>query len=124
MARALAAETDSQKVLETLCELSMVRGRASGAAVAQLSGDNGVYVAVSGKAQALLDISFPLEGTMTGRVAREHRTLSLANPSESSPFFFTLLPALGVGPILLLPLLANQQLFGVLSITRDAGHPL
>ncbi|MCZ8203920.1 GAF domain-containing sensor histidine kinase [Gemmatimonas sp.] len=124
VARALAAETDSHKVLETLCQLSMVRGRASGASVAQLSGDNGVYVAVAGKAQALLDISFPLEGTMTGRVAREHRTLSLASPSASSPFFATLLPTLGVGPILLLPLLANQQLFGVLSITRDAGHPL
>lgn len=124
VARALAAETSSQKVLEKLCQLSMLRGRASGASVAQLSGDNGVYVAVSGKAQVLLDLTFPLEGTFTGRVAREHRTLSIANPSESSPFFAQLLPTLGIGPILLLPLLANQQLFGVLSITRDIGHPL
>jgi signal transduction histidine kinase len=124
VARALAAETSSQRVLEKLCQLSMLRGRASGAAVAQLSGDNGVYVAVAGKAQVLLDLTFPLEGTFTGRVAREHRTLSIANPSESSPFFAQLLPTLGIGPILLLPLLANQQLFGVLSITRDIGHPL
>lgn len=124
VARALAAETNSQKVLETLCELSMVRGRANGAAVAQISGDNGVYVACSGHAASLLGITFPLEGTFTGRVAREHRTLSIANPSESSPFFAQLLPTLGIGPILLLPLLANQQLFGVLSITRDIGHPL
>jgi signal transduction histidine kinase len=124
VARALAAETDSQKVLETLCQLSMVRGRASTAAVAQLSGDNGVYVTVAGKAQALLGLSFALEGTFTGRVARERRTLSIASPGESSPFFAQLLPALGIGPMLLLPLLANQQLFGVLSISRDAGHPL
>lgn len=124
VARALAAETNSQKVLETLCQLSMVRGRASGAAVAQLSGDNGVYVAVSGRAQVMLGLTFPLEGTFTGRVAREHRTVSIADPGESSPFFAALLPTLGVGPILLLPLLANQQLFGVLSITRDVGHPL
>ena len=123
VARALAAETDSQKVLETLCQLSMVRGRASGAAVAQLSGDNGVYVAVAGKAQVLLDLTFPLEGTFTGRVARDRCAVSMADPSASSPFFAALLPTLGVGPILLLPLLANQQLFGVLSITRDTGHP-
>lgn len=124
VARVLAGETDSQKVLERLCQLSMVRGRASGASVAQLSGDNGVYVAVSGHAQTLLGLTFPLEGTFTGKVAREHRTLSIANPTESSPFFAQLLPTLGIGPILLLPLLANQQLFGVLSITRDAGHPM
>jgi len=123
VARVLAGETDSQKVLERLCQLSMVRGLASGAAVAELSGDNGVYVAVSGHAATLLGLTFPLEGTFTGRVAREHRTLSIANPDESSPFFAQLLPSIGIGPILLLPLLANNQLFGVLSITRDAGHP-
>ena len=123
VARALAAETNSQKVLETLCQVSMVNGRASGAAVAEVSGDNGVYSVATGKAIALLGITFPLEGTFTGRVAREHRTLSIADPGESSPFFAQLLPTLGVGPMLLLPLLANQQLFGVLSITRDAGHP-
>lgn len=124
VARALAAETNSQKVLETLCNLSMVRGRASGAVVAQISGDNGVYVAASGHVASMLGITFPLVDTFTGRVAREHRTLSISDPSKSSPFFAELLPTLGVGPILLLPLLANQQLFGVLSITRDAGHPL
>jgi signal transduction histidine kinase len=123
VARVLAGETDSQKVLERLCQLSMVRGLASGAAVAELSGDNGVYVAVSGHAATLLGLTFPLEGTFTGRVAREHRTLSIANPDESSPFLAQLLSSIGIGPILLLPLLANNQLFGVLSITRDAGHP-
>jgi len=124
VARALAAETNSQKVLETLCQVSMVNGRASGAGVAELSGDNGVYVVATGKAIALLGITFPLEGTFTGRVAREHRTLSIADPGESSPFFAQLLPTLGLGPMLLLPLLANQQLFGVLLISRDAGHPV
>jgi len=124
VARALAAETDSQKVLETLCQLSMVRGRASGAAVAQISGDNGVYVMGFGHMASLPGTAFPLEGSFTGRVAREHRALAIATPAESSPFFAALLPTLGVGPILLLPLLANAQLFGVLAITRDQGHPL
>ncbi|MBY0488525.1 MAG: GAF domain-containing protein [Gemmatimonadaceae bacterium] len=123
VARALAAETDSQKVVQTLCTLAMYRGRASGSAVAQLSGDNGVYVACFGRTMPLLGMSFPLEGTFTGRVAEERRTLSLDNPSRSSSFFASVLPQLGIGPILLLPLLANNQLFGVLSVTRDDGHP-
>lgn len=123
VARALAAETDSQKVVQTLCTLAMYRGRASGSAVAQLSGDNGVYVACFGRTMPLLGMSFPLDGTFTGRVATERRTLSLDDPSRSSSFFASVLPQLGIGPILLLPLLANNQLFGVLSVTRDAGHP-
>ena len=122
-ARALAAETNSQSVLRTLCELSMVRGQASGAAVAELSGDNGVYVACAGRANDLLSMTFALEGTVTGRVANELRAITILSPDASSPFFAELLPRLGIGPILLLPLLANGQLFGVLSISRDTGHP-
>lgn len=123
VARALAAELNSQSVLQTLCQLSMVRGRANGAAVAQLSGDNGVYVACAGRAVDLLAMTFPLEGTVTGRVARELRAITITSPEASSPFFASLLPTLGIGPILLLPLLANGQLYGVLSISRDTGHP-
>lgn len=123
VARALAAETSAQQVLQTLCSLSMIRGRASGAVVAEISGDNGVFVAGSGKTAELLAMAFPLEGTITGKVAAERRVSSIQSPAASSPFFAALLPRLGVGPILLLPLLANQQLLGVLSITRDAGHP-
>ena len=123
VARALAAETSAQQVLQTLCSLSMIRGRASGALVAEISGDNGVYVAGSGKTAELLSMTFPLEGTITGKVAVERRVSSMQSPADSSPFFAALLPRLGVGPILLLPLLANQQLLGVLSITRDVGHP-
>ncbi len=123
VARALAAETNSQKVLETLCRLSTVRGRASGAAVAELHADTGVYIAVFGKTGELRGTRFPLAGTLTGRVAEERRTIAIRSPRESSPFFAELLPRLGFGPILLLPLVANQQLLGVLSIARDQGHP-
>lgn len=124
VARALAAETSAASVLSTLCDLSMVQGSASGAAVAQIHADSGLYVATSGRALALMGMSFPLAGTFTGRVAAEHRTLALESPASSTPFFAALLPSLGVGPIMLIPLLANQQLFGVLSVVRDIGHPV
>jgi signal transduction histidine kinase len=123
VARALAAETSSQSVLQTLCELSMVRGRATGASVAELSGDNGVYVACAGRTNDLLSMTFPLEGTVTGLVANELRAITILSPEARLPFFAELMPRLSIGPILLLPLLANGQLFGVLSITRDTGHP-
>jgi len=123
VARALAAETSSQQVLQTLCRLSMFRGRASGAMVTQVSGDNGIYVACSGVATPLLGMTFPLAGTFVSRAVAEKRVQHLPSPLEATPVFAALLPTLGIGPVLLLPLLANDQLFGVLAITRDAGHP-
>ncbi|HEY0929566.1 MAG TPA: GAF domain-containing sensor histidine kinase [Gemmatimonas sp.] len=123
VARALAAETSSQQVLQTLCNLSMFRGRASGAMVTQVSGDTGVYVACSGVATSLLGMSFPLAGTFINRAVSEKRAVLLPSPHEAIPVFAALLPTLGIGPVLFLPLVANDQLFGVLAITRDAGHP-
>lgn len=124
VARALAAETNPQKLVQMLCELSMVRGRASGAAVSEISGDNGVYVACSGRTLPMLGMSFPLDGTFTGRVAAERRSIAVDDPQQSSAFFAALLPALGIGPLLLVPLVANSELLGVLSISRDQGHPV
>lgn len=124
VARALAAETSSQQVLQTLCHLSMFRGRASGAMVTQVSGESGVYVACSGIATPLLGMTFPLAGTFIWRAAAEKRAVLLPTPLDATPPFAALLPTLGFGPILLLPLVANEQLFGVLAITRDPGHPI
>jgi signal transduction histidine kinase len=52
-------------------------------------------------------------------VIQEQRTISIDSALHgSSPFFQQLLLPLGVGPILVLPLLAQGQLLGVLSIFR------
>ncbi len=123
VARALAAGTNSSEVLKTLCEAATARGRATGASVAEISSDTGTFVANYGDRVELLGISFPLQGTITGRVAQEKRTIAVHAPSESSPFFAELLPQLGIGPILVLPLLAQDELLGVLSVFRNEGQP-
>ena len=122
VARALAAETRTQAVLQTVCAAAMVQGRAAGASVAQISGDTGEFVAVIGPASQLMGVKFPLEGTVTGRVSRERKTIGIRSGDESSPFFAERLPGLGIGPILVLPLLAQSQLMGVLSVVRRTGE--
>jgi signal transduction histidine kinase len=80
-------------------------------------------VAVKGpNTKELKGLRFPLEGTVTGRVAKELRTISIAGSSESSPFFADLLPKLDIGPILVLPLVAQGHLFGVLAVFRRIGQ--
>ncbi len=123
VARALAAGTNSGEVLLTLCEAATARGRASGASVAEINGDTGTFIAVTGERTELKGLRFPLSGSITGRVAAEKRTIAVASPSESSPLFAELLPRLGIGPILVLPLVAQDQLLGVLSVFRNSGQP-
>jgi len=122
VARALAAGTNSNDVLLTLCEAATARGRASGAAVAEISIDSGTYIVATGGYPELAGLRFPLAGTITGQVAIEHRTVAISSPAGSSRFFAELLPTLGIGPLVVLPLMAEGQLFGVLSVFRNAGQ--
>ena len=124
VARALAAGTNTSNVLQTICDAATVQGRGSGASVSEISADSGLFVAVKGpNTTELKGLRFPLEGTVTGRVAKELRTISITGSSESSPFFAELLPRLGIGPILVLPLMAQGDLFGVLAVFRRIGQP-
>lgn len=122
VARALAAGTDSTEVLKTLCDAATIRGRGTGAAVAEISFDTGTYVAVTDDRKELVGLRFSLNGTITGRVATERRPIGVPSASESSPFFADLMPRLGIGPILVLPLVAHDVLLGVLSVFRAMGQ--
>ena len=119
VARALTADANSREVLRTLCEAAMLQGPACGASVAQISGDSGSFVAGGGVGAKLVGLSFPLSGSVTARVVAEQRAIAIDSAQQSSPFFHELLPALGVGPVLVLPLIAQDQLLGVLSVFRE-----
>ncbi len=122
VARALAAGTNTRDLLQTICDAATVQGRSAGASVAQISGYTGTFVAVKWPASDLVGMRFPLSGSITGRVAQELRTIAVASARDSSPFFAELLPQLGIGPILVLPLVAQSQLMGVLSVFRREGE--
>ena len=102
----------------------MSQGNASGATVAQISADGGLFIAASGIADKLLDVSFELTGTASARAVAERRPIALAGPEESSRFFGEVLPRLGTGPLLVLPLLTQSELMGVLAVFRRAGEPV
>lgn len=121
VARALAEGTKTSEVLQTICVVATVHGNADGASVAQIRPDTGAFVSVHGLASEVLGIRFPLTGSITGRVAEELKLIAIHSAKESSPFLADLLLRLGVGPILVIPLLAQSKLLGVLSVFRKEG---
>lgn len=123
IAHSLAAGTDSSTVLRVLCDAAMDQGRASGAMVAEISSDGGHFVACTGSVADLVGGSFPLAGSVTSQVVRHRRAMSVGTMRESSPFFESLLGARGVGPALVVPLIAHEAFLGVLIVTRRVDTP-
>lgn len=123
VARSLSSGASSHEVLQTLCTIAEAQGRASGASVAQVCVDSGQFIATSGIAQKLLYVRFELPGTATERAVEQRRPVALAGPDDSSSFFGELLPKLGTGPVLVLPLFAQQELMGVLAAFRRTDEP-
>ncbi len=124
VAHSLAAGTDSSTVLRVLCDAAMDQGRASGAMVAEVTPDGGKFVACSGIVSNLCDTPFPLAGSITARVVAERRAIAMETVSESSPFFESLLGQRGVGPTLVVPLIAHEAFLGVLIVTRRVDTPV
>lgn len=122
VARALAEGTKTSEVLQTICVVATVHGNADGASVAQIRADTGSFVSVHGLASEVMGVRFPLTGSITGRVAEELKLIAIHSAKESSPFLADLLIRLGVGPILVIPLLAQSTLLGVLSVFRKDGE--
>lgn len=121
VARALAEGTKTSEVLQTICVVATAHGNADGASVAQIRADTGSFVSVHGLASEVLGIHFPLTGSITGRVAEELKLIAIHSAKESSPFLADLLLRLGVGPVLVIPLMAQSKLLGVLSVFRKDG---
>lgn len=119
VARALTGDRSTRSVLRTLCEAASLQGHATGATVAQTSNDSGTFVAGFGVGNKLVGLTFPLPGTVSARVIAEGRPIAVNSFQDTSPFFHELLPSLGVGPFLVVPLVAQGELLGVLAVFRQ-----
>lgn len=124
IAHSLAGGTDSPTVLRVLCEAAMDQGRSSGAMVAEITPEGGRFVACSGLVSDLCGTAFPLAGSVTERVAATRSAIAVETMRESSPFFESLLGERGVGPALVVPLIAHASLLGVLIVTRRVDTPV
>ena len=122
VARALASGINSHEILATLCRAATVRGAADGAIVAEIYADTGTYIAAIGNIIELLGTSFPVAGSLTERVLRDRQAVGAHSPIiESSAFFSDLLKPLGIGPAIILPLIAHERLLGTLTVCRAAA---
>lgn len=130
LARSMAAVADSAPLLEELCRAALALCEADGATVAQIAGDEGTFVASLGHPAGVQGHTFPLAGTLTGRILERFRATGdvrtqrvVAAEADDPAYCGWLAGHRRVAAILLAPLAAHGELLGVLAISRAEDRP-
>lgn len=122
LARRLAEETDTDAILELLCQAGAEECGGSGAGVLKAVGNEGELVTAIGPLIVARGRRFSLPGSLAREVIRKRDVVAVDDYSASSRPLSKVAPELSVGPMLLAPLLTHDVMLGVLVVTRDRGE--
>ena len=121
--RKLAEATDIAEVLRTLCEIATRQCHATGASVLRVLDAQGEVVAATGDLAMSRGTFFPLEGSLLMDAITQDALVMESNYRESGRPLMRVLPEMQVGPIMVAPLRAHDEMLGVISVSRGVGTP-
>jgi signal transduction histidine kinase len=119
LARQLAAEIDTAKLLEILCSAAADACAAGGAAVLKAVGNEVELVAAVGSLVVARNRRFGLPGSLAREVIRARDVVAVENFNISARPLVAVIPEIQIGPMLLAPLIAHDVMLGVIAVTRD-----
>ena len=121
LARQMAALADSRQLLTVLCEAAWAQCGACGAAVVEVDGDAARIAAAVGALQGVEGRRFMLAGSLTGRAIESRGPVVTDDFGDSDSPLAAAMRQAEVGPALLEPLLAHDEVLGVLVVARQLG---
>jgi hypothetical protein len=121
LARQMAALADSRQLLTVLCEAAWAQCGACGAAVVEVDGDAARIAAAVGALQGVEGRRFMLAGSLTGRAIDSRGPVVTDDFGDSDSPLAAEMRQAEVGPALLEPLLAHDEVLGVLIVARQLG---
>ena len=119
LARQLAAVSDSAELLALLARAAQHQAAARGAAVVQVNGEQGDVVATSGQPIARRGSQYLLTGSMVEAVVRRQTLVVEEHYSEKYAETQARTGGPPVGPAIGVPLIAHEQVLGVLAVSRS-----
>lgn len=123
LARQMAAETDTTKLLEILCNAAANMCAANGASVLKAVANEGELIVATGPLSVARGRRFALPGSLAREVLRTRDVVTVAEFSSAGRPLQKVAPDVHVGPMLLAPLIAHEVILGVIVVTRDVGAP-
>lgn len=120
IARAVGGETDLGRILELIVKRARALSDARGVLILLRDGDELVVTAVAGELEgALLDLRFPVEGSISGHVLRTRRPDRVQNLPDH--LHFAMARQITVSSGLFVPLVFRDRAVGVLNVFDRAG---
>jgi signal transduction histidine kinase len=119
--RRMAGETDTDVLLGILCHAAAEQCGAEGAAVFKSLGKEGELVSAIGPLTRARGHRFALPGSVLRKVLRTRHTVEVRDFSADIRPLTQSVPGLEIGPMLLAPLIAHDNILGVLAVTRAPG---
>jgi Signal transduction histidine kinase len=116
--RRLAEATDIGEVLRTLCDIATRQCHATGASVLRMIDAQGEVVAATGDLAMSRGTFFELEGSLLMDAITQDALVAETNYRESGRPLMRVLPEMPVGPIMVAPLRAHDEMLGVISVSR------
>ena len=116
--RRLAEATDIAEVLRTLCEIATRQCHATGASVLRVLDAQGEVVAATGDLAIARGTFFELKGSLLMEAITQNALVSEDNYRESGRPLMRAIPEMPVGPIMVAPLRAHDEMLGVICVSR------
>src|ERR1043165_1502610 len=123
LARQLAAVADTGELLSILCDAAQRQACADGAAVVRADGDMGNIVAACGRLVPGMGKRFLLRGSLLLEMQQTRDVVGVADVQADARPITKSVPEVALGPMLIAPLLAHDELIGGLAVGRDPGAP-
>src|SRR3954471_14231036 len=123
IARQLAAVADTGELLSILCDAAQSQACAVGAAVVRADGDMGDIIAACGMLEPTKGKRFVLRGSLLLEMQQTRDVVGVDDVQADARPITKSVPEVAIGPMLIAPLVAHDQLIGGLAVARDLGAP-
>src|SRR4051812_10850500 len=119
LARQLAAVADTGELLSILCDAAQRQSCAGGAAVVRADQEMGEVIAASGMLEPARGKRFVLRGSLLLEMQQTRDVVGVDDVHADARPITRSVPEIAIGPMLIAPLLAHNELIGGLTVARD-----
>ena len=119
LARQTAAVSDTDALMTILCAAASAQCAGQGAAIISVDGREGEIVSAVGVMTSAMGARFPLGGSLADEVLGDRRVAMVEDFSATERPLARRRLEISIGPLIVAPLIAHEQVMGVLAVARD-----
>src|SRR4051812_18210885 len=119
LARQMAAVADTGELLSILCSAAEQQCAASGAAVVRAANESADIICACGMLEAAEGRQFALRGSLFNEMQSTRDIVGVSNIAASARPITRAVPEVRIGPMLIAPLIAHNEMIGGLAISRE-----